>query len=386
MSREGFGKTKTGGNAGVKYLSLKTSKTAPSVSYTLRFLPAMKSLAVSGKWYFYHRNHFGWNGVNSTDPTKTRARPFGCLEKSNFKTKMVTHRCPACDLLSDKQKELDTLLARLKADPNQTDGTIEAATQQLKEWLYNHNADGKCYVNAMTEQGEFVCVVISNKMRLALETEFDKNQKNRNIDSTDLDQGVWYQITRSGYAQLARDNIEIVREEVKDGAGNRFERIKPAALTEDQITRALAECPDLALGTVKYLTDEQVKLIVQSSGDPEQVDETWAMGSKEASPRPETSPAPVKPAPKAVAAPVAVPVPVAVPAPAPAQDPQAVIAALMAQVAQMQQAMAVKAAPEAVAVAAPVAPVASKPSKTPPQGATAKGLTEDSFFNSFSAD
>lgn len=405
----GFGKPKYGGsNSGstnLKYFDLKTDKAGGSVSYTFRLLPPMKSLAEEGKWAMYYGQHFGYAGTDSKDPTRTRQKPFRCIEEKNFKTQMITRACPECNLIRSKEDELkDKMMAHKAA--GKSDEIIAGLVEDLTDFLKNHNRDSKWYINVMNAQGEFGVLRLSHRTKKLLETKIQAVMNEEGVDPLDLEQGVWFRFTRTGKKIEAQDSIDVEQEFVTDpNTGRKLKTLKLAPLTGAQVEQALKECPDLAT-VVREITEGQIRQLVATDGiiDPETVDEIFSQGARRegsASPKPVQAQQPYKPrgiptpapavetAPVAsVAAPVAAPVPApAAPAPAPALDLAAQIAALQAQLAAAQAAPA-PAAP-APAVTAPVAPapsapVAATPAPAPSQAAAeAAALPRDQFLSLF---
>ena len=111
---EGFGSAGYTNEAKFKYFKIKDGETL-----ILRILPPMKSLKNSPKgWGRFYGMHYGWNGQNPKDPSKSQFRPFLCLEEKSFKTKPpeVIVRCEACDYLADKKLDLDELKVRHKRE------------------------------------------------------------------------------------------------------------------------------------------------------------------------------------------------------------------------------------------------------------------------------
>jgi hypothetical protein len=294
---DGFGKPRYGNNTSLNYktFDIKTDKSGGTVSYVFRILPPIKKCAETGEWAKYHSIHFGYGGVDQKDPTKTKQRPFKCVEQLNWKTKMVIHECPECNLINQKKTELEELLTELKTNPSNTDDIIENATKDLKDWIRAHNLDRKWYINVMNTSGELGVLRMSHEMKKLLELKIQKLVKEESIDPLDPDQGVYFRFTRTGYRLEAQSEIEPETESVRDSATGRTMRsVKLAPLTEAQKSQILQTCPDLN-DVVRIISDRQIELLTQCSGDPESVDEILSMGQREASPR-EASPRP-KPTP-----------------------------------------------------------------------------------------
>lgn len=362
---EGFGKPKYG-NGGTKIKTFKI-KTGPNV---YRYLPPMKSLAREGRWSIYYGVHFGYAGVDRNDPTKTKQRPFMCIEDKNYRSGIITVRCEECDKIRDQESVLKDRSGALKAQ-GMTDDDIDTVLAPLKAWLKSHNCDRKHYINVMNPQGEFGTLMISHKTKKLVDAEFQRLLNEEGIDALDLDQGVWVNIERVGEKIQAQDSVKIVQENITLEDGRKVKQIKLAPLTPAQQAQALSECPDLT-EVVRRITAEQIHLLVTGSGDPEEVDNIWAMGQKR-----EASPAP---APRA-AAPTPRPAPTPTPTPAPAPAPQAAAPAapaapdLAAQIAALQAQLAAAQAAQAAPAPAPA------PTPAPTNAATPdlSNMTDEEF-------
>lgn len=259
-------------------------------SLILRLLPPMHSLAENGKWGFYHGQHFGYAG-NGKEPGKVRQRPFACIEKTDFRTKMVTVACEACDRIEKKREERDAREAEYKAK-GLAEKEIKDLLGPLTDWLKKHNCDRKWHINVMDQQGAFGVLQISHTLKKLLDVKIQALIADENIDPMMPQQGVWFKFTRMGKFPV-QDGVEVLTETVKiEGVGN-VKRIVLAPLTDAQCEAALKVCPDLAKDVVKYISAPQITALVNCSGDPDEVDRIWQMGT--ASPtRAERSPVPVQ--------------------------------------------------------------------------------------------
>lgn len=266
-------------------------------------------------WFRYHGIHFGWYGTDAKDPTKTRQRAFRCIKKENRSKGIVEQDCPACDLIDTQRKAFDDLKARLKA-AGKSDDEIKTEAGPLEDWLGQYNLDFKCYVNVMNPANEFGDLKLNHKFhKKALDVKFAQlwDQK---IDPLALEQGVWIEINRT--TGDGNDAVEIVQEPFVM-EGRTFYRPKEAPLDEALSNRALEECVDLnEIGF--QVTYEQIKAIVESPGEPEDIDRIFAMSqkadtptqpSRQSAPAPQPTPAPAPSATKPVGGP---PAPVAEPA------------------------------------------------------------------------
>lgn len=241
-----------------------------------RLLPAKGSLAASGTWAKYYGTHFGYKGQDQQDQTKLRTRVFRCVEERDFRNGITKVACPECDLIAQKKKALEATKARLKAE-GKSDEDIKMLTAPAEEWKREHNCDRKWFINAMNEAGEFGVLQISHKCKKDLDSVIDELVKD-GIDPTAPEQGVWFNIKRTGRGIEVTDKVEVVK--VKEKIDGRLvESIKMAPLTQEQLDKADEICPDLT-EVVRVLTVQQIKMLVDGTGDPEEVDAIFNASEK----------------------------------------------------------------------------------------------------------
>lgn len=343
-----FGRTKMNGDTGPKFpVRLKDGHNV------VRIIPAFKSLAQKGSWFFYHKQHFGYGGVDKKNPGKTRQRPFKCPQEKN-QNKMIVVPCAECDLLENralllKQKEAELTTCADKSMRK----VLEEQVKSLKDFAKVHNLDKKYYMNVKWADGTFGTVGIGYKAYTALKTAMKQLQEKHNIDPFDPQQGVWFDFFKEGEGLATEVSVSVV-EQFEEVNGRRYSTVKPAPLTMDDLEKAFNDCNDLPF-VVKSITQKQIQQLVDSGGDDaEAVDLIWDQGTRStersASPAVEASPEPVKAAPAVVAAPVAV-----VNVTAAVDDEEA---ALLAQLAAARAKKAA-AATQVVETAAPAAAVTS---------------------------
>lgn len=274
---------------------------------TYRYLPPMHSLAEDGKWAIYVTVHFGYSGPDPQDPTKTRQKPFRCIQVKDFRSGMILEDCPECTLYERNAKNLEIREAELRTKfkaEGKKDSEVEELLQTAlgpdKAWLKAHNADRKWYINAMTEDGkEFGQVAISHRTKSKqLDPLFKRLREEESIDPLDLEQGVLINVKRTGRLRDATDLVEVVKEKVEveiGGKKQKLEQIKLRPLTEVEAERALKECRDLSTVGGFELTRDQIRELTECDGSPEAVDRVFkrALGvPKEASPAPAPAAAP----------------------------------------------------------------------------------------------
>lgn len=292
-----FGKPKYGQKTGHK--TWRVVENEPNV---FRVLPPIKSHVEDGEWAIFLGQHFGYAGVDRTDASKTKARPFACPKKENYHTKMVTVACAECDKI-DAQKALLESRGAALANEGKTEEEIDQILAPLKSWCKNHNQDRKWYINVMSQKGEFGVLAIPHKAMQKLKIVIKRLQEENGLEPiADFDKGVWFDFRRTGKGRNTEYDVLVVEELVEVG-GRKLRDIKLAPLTDAQLDQALKECPDLTIQTLmRVATPEQVKLLVASSGDPEEVDAIFNMSQKtEASASPAKKPSAAAAAAAAVA-------------------------------------------------------------------------------------
>lgn len=240
----------------------------------IRILPPMHSLDNKGIWAKYHGQHFGYAG-NAKEPGKVRQRPFACIQQTDFRTKMVTVPCNACDVIDEKSAERKAREAEYKA-AGKSDQETRELLEPLTAWLKKHNCDRKWHINVVNRAGEFGVLQISHTLKKALDVKIEEVRK-RKIDPIAVDGGVWFRFSRMGKFPV-QDSVEFVL----TGDDENGWKIEKAPLTEAQCEQAEKVCPDLASGVVKPVSASQIAQLVSCSGDPDEVDRIWQQGTKTA--------------------------------------------------------------------------------------------------------
>ena len=166
---QGFG-APSGSGAKFERFKLK----AADDSMCLRPLPAMKGLLNKREPGIFIKLHYGWQGRNPSDPTKTAHRPFLCIEEK--RSGMTVKECPACKLRDTYLKKLDAVKAKELAETDRVkaaakakgvtdDSKIAAALakqleplraekEPVNKWLKDHGVDGKYNFYAMNKTGQ----------------------------------------------------------------------------------------------------------------------------------------------------------------------------------------------------------------------------------------
>lgn len=302
---------------------------------TVRIAPPIKSLADSGMYAVYVKQHFGYQ-MQTTPRDGKEAKsfpvPFSCIERRD-RNKNVVQECPECNEIALRKASLDSKRARLKADGVSEDA-VEAQVRPMAEWLKSHNLDKKWNLLAKDESGKWGYLTLSHTAFTDLQREIADLIANGIEDPLGVE-GVWFKFTRAGDSfNNIKDTCKAVV--VKAGAGFQY---KTDSLTQTDFD-ALDALPELVtLG--RKISYEQIQSLVESGGDPEVCKAVF-----NSSQRTETSPRPVaevnvKAQPQTPPV-VQEPSAATVKAPTPAEQPsatalQAQLAALQAQLASLQQ-------------------------------------------------
>lgn len=293
MPVSGFGKPKYGGSTYVKDIKPK-----PGEPVIFRILPPLKSGAPEGLWAVYQKVHYGYQGVNKSNPSKPVARPFKCIEERDNTSKMTIVACPECDRIEENKAKLKEKEEKL-AKEGMTTEQIEEMTMSLRGWLESHNCDRKWAINVKVPSGEMPVLLLSHKTKKKLDARIAQVLSEDGIDALDPDQGVWFRVTRTGRGIETDDTIDVEYESVKDPATGKISRtIKDAPLTQAEADKALKDCSDLPV-RIRSITADQISMLVNGNEDPVEVDEVLGLATREASPSGRTASSPARPPPPA---------------------------------------------------------------------------------------
>lgn len=395
LDLSGFGNVNLDGNGqGYKFWQLhEPEEGKDTYELILRLLPAMHSYKDTGEWNFYYGQHYGHVGVNASNPDKPRARPFGCIQKRDNKTKKVERQCPKCtqyDAYDAKAKaRAQELLAALqKKDPSITEKSDEfkkakkedVKYKALAAWLRSNNCDRKIWINAMDQAGNFGVLKLSYKtFKDLLKPLLKKLRDQDKVDAFSPAEGRWLRFTRTGSNPLVTDGVEVysVEQEMTNAAGKKVKakEEQAAPMTNEQIRKALKTCPDLAKDVVKFIDAATIQKLVDSSGDPEETDRIWppTEAKKDDEGEPEAEKVQAKPE----------PVQAKKPAPAPDPEPAAddgqddEMAELLRQQEEMQKRIAAAKAKK------PAAKAVAKQAEPTLGGADDVPSDPDTFLNEF---
>lgn len=250
-----------------------------------RIGPAYGSLAASGRWFRFIKQHFGYRGTGDDKNPKGYMKVFLCPQEVDRRTKMVIKGCPECDLRDGNESRLEVRERKMQ-DEGKSKEAIDVVLGAEKAWLKDHNVDKKYIVLAKNEKNEWGVLWLPHKAKEALDNRRKKVQVEQGYDILGIEDGVWVDFVREGTAfNNTTYSCEIVTETVVAENGRKAKVDKQDPLTDADFDAIVATCPDLA--TVgRFLTDEQIQRLVDSEGDPEVVDAVFNEGRAEASASP----------------------------------------------------------------------------------------------------
>lgn len=300
-SIEGFGSASVEQEFdGFKIFKLKTPDEKKQESQTeliVRLLPPMHSLKADPTgWRRFYGNHYGHYGNNPRNPEKPRPRPFGCIQDKNFKSGEIRVHCPKCDQMEvyrgkQKRRQEEIVAANPHLSKIENEKDREKAIRDLckpdkvfatySEWLRKHNCDKKWWINVMAKDGSFGVLQLSHDtFKKKLEIKLKEWRDNKKLDVFHPIKGVWLRFTRTGQNPRVTDEVNLYTETVEKD-GDTYEKIMHAAMTPDQIKRALKVCPDLAKDCVVVLPKEKIQALIDTKGDQDKVDLIWDGEKKE---------------------------------------------------------------------------------------------------------
>ncbi len=233
-----------------------------------RVLPPFGAMASDGKWAFFDKVHWGYKDSNGW------SKNFRCIEKKDFKTKMILQACPECDLIAKKTLQKTKFIEQQVAN-GQTEDQAKEAAKPLTEWLKSHNLDKKWYLNVKNAQQEVGRLKVAHKHFAALQTAIGDLLK-KGIDPIDVNGGVWFNFKRTGKGPQTQHYIYIETETITMADGRKVQGDKPAPLTEDDIKKMQKDAYELDSMHID-LTFEQIKRLVDGGGDQSVVDAVYSM-------------------------------------------------------------------------------------------------------------
>jgi hypothetical protein len=247
-----------------------------------RLAPSCRNLP-PGEYAVYKKVHFGYGVPDNNNPDKIRARPFECIQKINFKTKMVEVVCPECQKIAEVLAEKEKLEESLK-EAGHPPEYIKQATSPQMQWLKEHNLDNKWYSYAKNRNHEWNVFKFGHKVKLAIDEVMKRLYKDDGIKALDPSSGVWLKFTKNGLTgSKALTTVEVLREKTVLN-GQKVEITADAPLTEVDIN-GIGSLLDVTTCVTK-LNFEQINALVSSGGDPETAKRIFSLGQKVEQPAP----------------------------------------------------------------------------------------------------
>jgi len=244
----------------------------------LRLAPPIKSLAESGNYAVYHKQHFGYQLTGKGD--KPFPAVFNCIERRD-RNKNVTQECPECTEIAMRKAALEAKEAAMKARGDSSD-VIEAALRPQREWLKSHNLDRKWIMLAKDQKGVWGFLSLNHTAFGDLQREIKDIIASGKAEDPLGVKGVWFRFTRTGEKfNDINDTAKVVEQAVNVEVSGKS--IKTFVVKEDVLTdadfSALEALPELTnLG--RKISFEQIRMLVESGGDEQVVKSVFDSGSK----------------------------------------------------------------------------------------------------------
>lgn len=139
-----------------------------------RILPAVRSLAKDGIWAKYWRIHFVTGAKRKQDGSPVKY-PVVCVEKSDYKTKVISQHCPLCEIAYEAQKEYNFLEQSGKASKAELSAFKKNRIQAFEP-------NGKYYVNAVNSDGKIGVLGLPKTAKDSFEALWDKLKNEESIN------------------------------------------------------------------------------------------------------------------------------------------------------------------------------------------------------------
>ncbi len=238
-----------------------------------RIMPPMFSALEAGFWSVHYAKHFGYFNENGKQVN------FICLREYDNNGGGLVQDCPFCLDQEKKKKRHEQLAvdvnnlqnqfheAKVSGDKEEV-ARVDALLEDAKsEWskakaLYNPR-NARFWVNAMNKNGEFGLLPLPKTVYEALLGKRVQDPKNpsrwtrsqgliqkvkekTNLDPLSVNEGIWFNITRTGGSQYDTEyGVEILKEEIQLQDGTFVEKVARATLSEQQKREAITKCKDL---------------------------------------------------------------------------------------------------------------------------------------------
>jgi hypothetical protein len=232
----GFGGNPSGSLQKYETWKFRNTKDNEVDSQEFRILPMMKSLLSLDDFGLYWAIHYGWNGVNTKDPSKPSYHPFLCIEEKGYNG-MISQECPVCNYRNP-------ILEKLKSVEKDT--TKAVLVKNLKQWKDDHGRDAKFRIPCINRQGQYGIFLAPYGLLQSLKQEMKDLKTQTYPGTTDFirpidRKGVWFKFVRRGRPSPTSDKAEVCR--VVNGDGYEIKDFH--TITNEQLTAAMARIPDL---------------------------------------------------------------------------------------------------------------------------------------------
>jgi hypothetical protein len=217
-----------------------------------RLLPPLFSLAATGVFKVFYSTHGGFKNARGNQIK------FQCIEKKDFKTKIISQYCPVCDLVEEYKKQYD----ELKKSKRATDQQLSAFHQKF---VMPFQADKKFYLNAINTAGEIGLLPLPYKCAMSLDKLLE-TESSKGKDPTGIDGAFINFSKQSRYKGDPQVNYFANLAFEQDGD---VLRVKKHTLTADVINQIKDKAKDL--GTLyRTFTPEQIANLVNAD-EPQRV-------------------------------------------------------------------------------------------------------------------
>lgn len=242
----------------------KVTEEGPNV---YRPLPPFSSLAKAGYWSKYEAIHWGFKTSDG------KHKPFRCVQRKNFKTKMIEVACPMCKKIAEQRATHDSRKKSLEAE-KKTKEEINTLLMPLSDWLKAHNVQKGHFINALRPDMKIGRLFLKITAKQALDARIEEARKKKNIDPIDIDGGLWFDFKRTGTGATTSYTVDFVSDERNvEGVGT-VSVLRRAPLTPELLTRMATEAFDLTK-SYRDLTVNEVEALVNSGGDVTIVDSVF---------------------------------------------------------------------------------------------------------------
>lgn len=227
-------------------------KLIPNVDNFFRFIPPIHSLAEKGKWIQYYATH--------TVTTKDgHIKKFTCIQNTDYKTKVITQRCPFCD----KHAEQENVLQNIR----QQGATKEQLEEARINYVDPYKVDKKYYANAIDANGMISLIAMPFKLNQAVLQEAQRYFNQTGINAVDMN-GAYFNLKKlQAYKgdKMTNYAAAIAQESVTVN-GQRMSKDKQHEITPAIVNEIMAKASDLGK-LFKDLSFNEIDALAHAQGD-----------------------------------------------------------------------------------------------------------------------